>query len=245
MSNSPAGRWSPPRRAGRRPTAWPPPCPSTGRRTARPRRRHARSGSRRGSGGPGWAGRSRTCRGTRSSHAHRRRARVRAAGAKLSPDVAGRLRDLGEERFDPWPQGRHVPPESRAARAPGAAGAPALPAGGGLVVVVVAVPVPAGSWSWWSGAWPGGGWRAVAVAGEDHSRAHRVGHQVVEDVSDHRGGGRGAVAALLDDARRSGTGGRRRPQAHEPEVGSCPLALAVPVLPAREACVKSKPAKVR
>ena len=46
----------------RRP-AWPPPCPPTGRRRARPGRPPGRSGSRRGSGGPGWAGRSRRCPG--------------------------------------------------------------------------------------------------------------------------------------------------------------------------------------
>ena len=61
----------PARTAGRRRPAWPPPCRSTGRRRARPRRRSARSGSRRGSGGPGWAARSRRCRGRASSQATR------------------------------------------------------------------------------------------------------------------------------------------------------------------------------
>ena len=79
----------------------------------------------------------------------------------------------------------------------------------------------------------------------DGGRGLGVGHEVVEALAGHRGGGRGAEPTPLDDHGDQVLGVRDRPPAHEPRVGLCSLVVAVPVLPARGKVDRGKPAKAR
>ena len=70
---------------------------------------------------------------------HRVRSVLHLLGAELTPDVAGRLRDLGEERLDLWPERLHVPIHPRAHFALPRTSGPSPGAQPGRVVVVVVV----------------------------------------------------------------------------------------------------------
>ena len=81
----------------RRPAASPRSCRPRARRRARPPRRHVRSGSRRGSGAPGWAGRSRRYRDRRGAR------RCWTAGAPAGGCPAPSR--CSERASRPWPVG--------------------------------------------------------------------------------------------------------------------------------------------
>ena len=153
---------SPPRTAGRRPPAWPPPCRSTGRRCAPPGRRAGRSGSRRGSADPGWAARSRRCRG-RPAATPPARPRARASRALLAADVAGGLLDRAQQGFDPRPERVHAaavydgaPPASAAGRRPVRQPLGAPPVGGARGGGRRSGAWSRASWWWWSACPPAG-----------------------------------------------------------------------------------------